>query len=179
MNRHYNAVNVNNNRLTRFMTTNIKISGLGGMGVISCANILGTALFKNGYDVKKSEVHGMSQRGGSLCSDVRFGERVFSPMIPIGEVDYHIALADEWKHLHEHEMRATGKVLSASILDVSELPTKKALNVAMVGVMSHFLDIAESAWVSCLTEIFAEKLHEGNEIAFQYGRSRAQQLFTA
>jgi len=157
------------------MTTNIKISGLGGMGVLSCANILGTVLYRKGYDVKKSEVHGMSQRGGSLCSDVRFGDKVFSPMIPEGEVDYHIALSDEWKHLHDHEMRKGGIVLSASMIDISQLPTQKALNVAMVGVMSHYLDIPESDWITSLQSIFPEKLHESNLAAFQYGRTCAKQ----
>ena len=158
------------------MITNVKISGLGGMGVLSCANILGTVLFQKGYEVKKSEVHGMSQRGGSLCSDVRFGDEVFSPMIPIGEVDYLVALADEWKHLHTHELREGGKILSASLIDLDQLPTKKALNVAMLGVLSHYLEISEQDWIDSLKSIFPEKLHAGNERAFFYGKTRASEI---
>ena len=62
--------------------TNIRIAGLGGMGVLKATLILGEVLFEEGFDVKKAEVHGMAQRGGSVSSDVRFGKRVKSPMIP-------------------------------------------------------------------------------------------------
>jgi len=59
--------------------------GLGGQGVLKASDILADVAFSAGLDVKKSDVHGMSQRGGSVASDVRFGERVFSPMVPRGE----------------------------------------------------------------------------------------------
>ena len=62
--------------------TNIRIAGLGGMGVLKASLVLSELLFECGYDVKKAEVHGMSQRGGSISSDVRFGKKVISPMIP-------------------------------------------------------------------------------------------------
>ena len=61
---------------------NIKIAGLGGMGVLSASWVLAEAVFRSGFDVKKAEVHGMSQRGGSVASDIRFGPKVLSPMIP-------------------------------------------------------------------------------------------------
>ena len=57
--------------------TSIKIAGLGGMGVLTSTQILAEVFFRQGLDVKKAEVHGMSQRGGSICSDVRFGKKVF------------------------------------------------------------------------------------------------------
>jgi hypothetical protein len=69
-------------------TTNVVIAGLGGQGVIKASDILADAAFSTGIDVKKSEIHGMSQRGGSVASDVRFGERVFSPMVTEGEADF-------------------------------------------------------------------------------------------
>lgn len=68
--------------------TNVRIAGLGGMGVLKASLILGELLFECGYDVKKAEVHGMSQRGGSISSDVRFGKKVVSPMIPDGKIDF-------------------------------------------------------------------------------------------
>ena len=68
--------------------TNVRIAGLGGMGVLKASLILGELLFECGYDVKKAEVHGMSQRGGSKSSDVRFGKKVVSPMIPDGKIDF-------------------------------------------------------------------------------------------
>ena len=58
--------------------TNVVIAGLGGQGVLKASDIVADVAFGAGLDVKKSEVHGMSQRGGSVSSDVRFGEHVFS-----------------------------------------------------------------------------------------------------
>jgi indolepyruvate ferredoxin oxidoreductase, beta subunit len=151
--------------------TNIKVAGLGGMGVLSAAGVLGEVVFRAGHDVKKAEVHGMSQRGGSLCSDVRFGAEVHSPMIPPGEVDFLIALDEEWKHLHRHELRPGGVMLSPADIDTARLPSKKALNVAMLGALSrHLPELAESLWLEVLREGFPEKLHAANEAAFRLGR---------
>src|SRR5208283_1269990 len=71
-------------------TTNVVIAGLGGQGVIKASDILSEAAFRSGFEVKKSEIHGMSQRGGSVTSDVRFGPQVLSPMVPPGEADYMV-----------------------------------------------------------------------------------------
>ena len=70
------------------MTTNIMIVGVGGQGSLLASKLLGAVLLSEGYDVKVSEVHGMSQRGGSVETYVRFGEKVYSPIITQGEADY-------------------------------------------------------------------------------------------
>ena len=62
-------------------TTNIMIVGVGGQGSLLASKLLGRLLTEEGYDVKVSEVHGMSQRGGSVVTYVRFGEKVYSPII--------------------------------------------------------------------------------------------------
>jgi indolepyruvate ferredoxin oxidoreductase, beta subunit len=67
--------------------TNVLLVGVGGQGVLVASKILVGVLLKAGFDVKKSEVHGMAQRGGSVVSQVRFGSRVFSPLIQKGEGD--------------------------------------------------------------------------------------------
>ena len=67
--------------------TNILMAGVGGQGVILASEIVSEAMMRAGYDVKKSEVHGMAQRGGSVSSHVRFGSKVYSPLIKDGEVD--------------------------------------------------------------------------------------------
>jgi indolepyruvate ferredoxin oxidoreductase beta subunit len=72
-------------------TTNILIAGVGGQGILLASEIIAHACLKAGYDVKKSEVHGMAQRGGSVTSHVRFGKRVFSPLIPKGDADVLLA----------------------------------------------------------------------------------------
>lgn len=68
-------------------TTNILLVGVGGQGILLASEILSETFMLAGFDVKKSEIHGMSQRGGSVVSHVRFGEKVFSPIVPEGEGD--------------------------------------------------------------------------------------------
>jgi len=69
------------------MITNILLSGVGGQGTLLAGNILAEAAMESGFEVKKSEVHGMAQRGGSVVSHVRFGHGVHSPLIRQGECD--------------------------------------------------------------------------------------------
>jgi indolepyruvate ferredoxin oxidoreductase beta subunit len=68
--------------------TNILVAGVGGQGVILASDLMSDTFLEAGYDTKKSEVHGMAQRGGSVSSHVRFGKKVYSPIIKMGEVDY-------------------------------------------------------------------------------------------
>ena len=68
--------------------TNILVAGVGGQGVILASDIMADTFLEAGYDVKKSEVHGMAQRGGAVSSHVRFGETVYSPIIKMGDADY-------------------------------------------------------------------------------------------
>lgn len=69
------------------MTKNIMIVGVGGQGSLLASKLLGRILTEENYDVKVSEVHGMSQRGGSVVTYVRYGEKVYSPIIELGEAD--------------------------------------------------------------------------------------------
>ena len=83
-------------------TTNVLIVGVGGQGVLLASEILCEVAKLLGLDAKKSEVHGMSQRGGVVTSHVRFGKKVYSPLIPLGEADiilsFEIAEALRWVH---------------------------------------------------------------------------------
>lgn len=67
--------------------TNILLAGVGGQGILLASEVLAEAFMLAGFDVKKSEIHGMSQRGGSVVSHVRFGKKVFSPVVPEGAGD--------------------------------------------------------------------------------------------
>ena len=69
-------------------TTSIMIVGVGGQGTLLASKLLGNVLLKQGYDVKLSEVHGMSQRGGSVVTYVKYGDKVYSPIVDQGEADY-------------------------------------------------------------------------------------------
>ncbi len=73
---------------------NILIVGVGGQGIILASNIISRLALIKGLDVKKNEIHGMSQRGGSVFSHIRFGKKVYSPTIPEGEVDVLISLEE-------------------------------------------------------------------------------------
>ncbi len=73
------------------MTKNILIVGVGGQGTLLASKLMGKCFLQEGYDVKVSEVHGMSQRGGSVVTYVRYGEKVYSPVIEKGEADIIIS----------------------------------------------------------------------------------------
>lgn len=75
-------------------TMNVLVVGVGGQGVIMISKVLALLCQSQGYEVKQSEVHGMAKRGGSVFSHVRFGEKIWSPTIPMGEADILVAL--EW-----------------------------------------------------------------------------------
>jgi indolepyruvate ferredoxin oxidoreductase, beta subunit len=68
--------------------TNVFLSGVGGQGTILASNIIADVVLKAGYDVKKAEVHGMAQRGGDVTTHLRFGKKVYAPLITYGEVDF-------------------------------------------------------------------------------------------
>lgn len=72
-------------------TKNILLVGVGGQGTILASKILSAGLLEAGYDVKMSEIHGMSQRGGNVSTQIRFGEKVYSPIIGKGEADIIVA----------------------------------------------------------------------------------------
>lgn len=72
--------------------TNVIICGTGGQGILLTSEVLCAAAKLSGYDVKKSEVHGMSQRGGSVSSHVRFGEKIYSPLVEKGDADLILAM---------------------------------------------------------------------------------------
>lgn len=83
-------------------TRNLLLAGVGGHGVLALSRILAEGALAAGFDVRKSEVHGMSQRGGSVVSEVRYGDRVSSPLIPAGGVDVLLSLEllEALRHLH-------------------------------------------------------------------------------
>ena len=150
--------------------TNVVIAGLGGQGVIKASDILADVAFSAGLDVKKSELHGMSQRGGSVSSDVRFGERVFSPMVPQGGADILLVIAPDQISVNEAVLAQGGILIEPSQIDESKLTNKKSINVALLGVLSCHLRFSVEAWTAALQRNLPEKLHEANLQAFSIGR---------
>jgi len=115
--------------------TNIVISGVGGQGTILASRIFGQIAMDNGLDIKVSEVHGMSQRGGSVITYVRYGKEIFSPIVEEGEADYLLAFesleAIRWLHL----LKKGGTVI---------MSTQQIMpSVVLSGVAEYPKDIAE------------------------------------
>jgi indolepyruvate ferredoxin oxidoreductase beta subunit len=156
--------------MPRREVTNVVIAGLGGQGVLKASDILASALFRAGLDVKKSEIHGMSQRGGSVSSDVRFGDKVFSPMVPAGEADYLLVLASSQIEVARPMLKATGVLIEPGHIDEARLSNRKSLNVAILGALARHLDLAEELWHAAIKAALPEKLHSANLEAFAIGR---------
>jgi indolepyruvate ferredoxin oxidoreductase beta subunit len=156
------------------MTTkvmNVVVAGLGGQGVVKASDVLADVAFRSGLDVKKSEIHGMSQRGGSVASDVRFGARVQSPMIPQGQADFLIVVAPDQVEVNRHVLKDGGWLISPETL--AKAPGKlqaKSINVALLGALSTALDLPVETWEDAIRANFAEKHHRLNLEAFHQGR---------
>jgi indolepyruvate ferredoxin oxidoreductase, beta subunit len=153
--------------------TNVVLAGLGGQGVIKASDILADAALRAGLDVKKAEIHGMSQRGGSVTSDVRFGARVLSPMVPRGEADYLVVLAASEVEVTRPLLRPGGVLIRPDFVAEEALPNKRSLNVALLGALSYHLAIPPDAFLAAIKAALPERLHQLNEKAFALGRSAA------
>jgi indolepyruvate ferredoxin oxidoreductase beta subunit len=149
--------------------TNVVFAGLGGQGVLKASDIMAEAAFGAGLNVKKSEIHGMSQRGGSVTSDVRFGEEVLSPMVPAGEADYVVVLAEEEVETSRRHLRQGGTLIGPDAVDADKLSNSRSLNVALLGVLSKHLSIGEKHWQDAIKANLADKLHDVNLEAFAMG----------
>ncbi len=154
---------------------NVVLAGLGGQGVITASDILADAAIRAGLDVKKAEVHGMSQRGGSVTCDVRFGEKVLSPMVPRGETDFLVVLAPSEVQVTKHLLRPGGVLIRPDLVKESDLANRRSLNVALLGALSYHLDevIPEAVFLDVVRASLPERLHAVNELAFALGRAAA------
>lgn len=150
---------------------NIIVAGLGGQGVLTATDIIAEVALRAGNDVKKSAIKGMSQRGGSVTCDVRFGAEILSPMVPAGEADFLLALEPTQLEPNRHLLRPGGRVIEPSLIDADKLPQKRMLNVALLGALSAHLPLAESEWLEAVAAAFAPKFLEDNRQAFLMGRA--------
>jgi len=186
-------------------TKNIMIVGVGGQGSLLASKLLGYLLLNEGYDVKVSEVHGMSQRGGSVVTYVRYGERVASPVIDLGEADCIVSfeLLEAARYLPclkkdgqivtntqqidpmpvvtgvaEYPEDLVGKMKAAGVkvdaLDCVKLAAEagniKAVNLVLLGRLSHYFDFPEDAWMNAIGNCVPPKFLEVNKKAFALGR---------
>ncbi len=167
--------------------TNVIIAGVGGQGVVKASDILTEAVFRAGFDVKKSEIHGMSQRGGSVASDIRFGEQVLSPMVPPGEADFILVMTEDEAEAVESQLKAGGTLLTPESLpgyidedadadeDEETRLRLRCMNVALLGGLSAFLDIPDTCWREALCANLPKRAWEFNGKVFQLGRELVDQ----
>jgi len=153
-------------------TVNILFCGTGGQGILTAAEIVGLAAMYDGYHVKKSEVHGMAQRGGSVESHLRFGKEVFSPIIADGEVDFMLSF-DKGEHDRMvHLLQKDGKDLFQNFAEADKkIADKKFLNTYMLGVLSKYLDLSKESWQKAMKDVFKSKFIEKNFEVFNSASS--------
>ena len=117
-------------------TKNIMIVGVGGQGSLLASKLLGRLLLTRGYDIKVSEVHGMSQRGGSVVTYVRFGDKVYSPIIDKGEADYIVSFelleASRWTEY----LKPGGKIIT-NIQQINPMPVIIGVFACRKGAGNH------------------------------------------
>ncbi len=143
------------------MVTNILVAGVGGQGVILASDIMSEVFMEAGYDVKKSEVHGMAMRGGIVTSHFRFGKKVYSPLIKEGEVDLLFAFEQLEGLRWINHLRANGKII---MNDHKVNPP-----IVNLGEMEYPKDIPEKI----RSKFNGFYLVKGTEIALQMGDARA------
>jgi len=102
-------------------TKNVMIVGVGGQGSLLASKLLGKLLLTKGYDIKVSEVHGMSQRGGSVVTYVRFGDKVYSPIIDKGEADFIVSFEMLEAARYTEFLKPDGKIIT-NIQQINPMP---------------------------------------------------------
>ena len=134
-------------------TQNIMIVGVGGQGSLLASKLLGRLLLTKGYDIKVSEVHGVSQRGGSVVTYVRFGEKVYSPVIDKGEADYIVSFelleAARWTEYLRPEGRIVTNTQQVNpmpvIIGAAQYPEDLAAKMQAEGINVDAIDALKLA----------------------------------
>ena len=124
------------------------IVGVGGQGTLLASRILGNAVISMGYDVKVSEVHGMSQRGGSVVTYVRYGEKVYSPIIDKGEADFIVSFEKLEALRYASFLKKDGKIIVNTqeidpmpvITGAAEYPHESLEHLASIGINVDAID---------------------------------------
>ncbi|HEY1405819.1 MAG TPA: indolepyruvate oxidoreductase subunit beta [Spirochaetota bacterium] len=183
----------------------VVFAGVGGQGVILASKVLMEVAMNAGFDVRESEVHGMAQRGGSVECNVRFGKKVFSPLIPKGGADFIVAFEmleamrkleylndegtliinrlqiqptpvvnGEMQYPADIEPWIIESVKNQLFVDTAEalksVGNAKALNIMMLGVLSHYLDFTVEDWHNAIKSQVKSKFIDLNISAFEKGR---------
>ncbi len=142
-------------------TKNVMIVGVGGQGSLLASKLLGALLTDEGYDVKVSEVHGMSQRGGSVVTYVRFGEKVYSPVISEGEADFIVSFEKLEAARYANCLKEGGKIV-VNVQQIDPMPV-------ITGAAEYPENILEELKAK---EVFIDEI-DALKLAEQAGSSKA------
>lgn len=183
--------------------TNVLMVGVGGQGVVLASDILSEAALRAGHDVKKSEIHGMSQRGGPVFSHVRFGPLVHSPTIPAGEADVIYALermevlrwapyarpggavayfgheimpagvADYPQGVDEEISRLFGEVVRIEDGEIKGRVSPKVKNSLLLGAIAPWLPLGAEHLLAAMEMLVPRGTFEANREGFELGRAMA------
>jgi len=145
-------------------TTNIMMVGVGGQGTLLASRILGAAALELGYDVKASEVHGMSQRGGSVVTYLKYGKKVYSPVICRGEADIILAF-EQLEALRWLPYLKKGGIMITSTHKIDPAPV-------ITGAMEYPKDIVKTIAGAGVKTIDVDAF----ELARQAGNDRASNV---
>ncbi|MCX5692130.1 MAG: indolepyruvate oxidoreductase subunit beta [Candidatus Omnitrophica bacterium] len=152
-------------------TVNILFCGIGGQGVLKASEICAFAALFEGFHVKKSEVHGMAQRGGSVESHLRFGKEIFSPLIPKGRVDYLVSFYKDERDRLKDFLKPEGSDFIEYLEKSGKfIKDKRYINIFLLGVLSRYLAIKEKNWLMAMEKLLPLKYLEENKKVFFKGR---------
>ena len=177
----------------------VLLVGVGGQGAILTASILVNGLISQGYDVKTSEVHGMSQRGGSVSTQVHFGEKVYSPVIGFGAADVLVAFEkmeavrysrylkpDGIAVINDFKMESSttaaglaqypeGCLEAMQAADIAEEGgDPKCMNVVLFGALVKALQLKEIDWEKVIADTVPPKFKDLNIAAYRAGMEAAK-----
>jgi indolepyruvate ferredoxin oxidoreductase beta subunit len=179
------------------------IAGVGGQGNLLLAKLLSLVALEEGWDVKRSEIKGLAQRGGSVLSQVRMGEKIWSPLIQLGSADFLLGLdpvealrnfqflSPEGKALvssnfapnpikfSEEEVLEKARSLKFLLIPALDLAKKvgspQSANIVILGALSNFLPFSLSTFEKIMKENL-KRLQEENLKAFALGREEIQRI---
>ena len=176
-------------------TKNIMIVGVGGQGTLLTSRILGGITVEAGYDVKLSEVHGMAQRGGSVVTYVRYGEKVAEPIVEEGQADVLIAFERLEALRYAHFLKKDGviivndqridpmpvvtgvakyskkyRVVSVDAMDEAiKMGNSRVFNVIILGIAAKNMDFPKEQWIEVIKKTVPPKTIDINVAAFEKG----------
>ena len=166
---------------------NIMIVGVGGQGTLLTSRVLGGIATCAGYDVKLSEVHGMAQRGGSVVTFVRYGEKVAEPIVEEGQADVLIAferlealryahflkkdgalIVNDWGIIEQLQQKHKVYTVNATE-EAKKIGNARVFNLVVLGVAAQHMDFTKEQWYEVIENTVPPKTIAVNKQAFDVG----------